>query len=131
MQWFCRMAVARQSVLSDYTTTRTELHQIGLYAEVCWFRDLVDAMGKAVPPATKLELELAWKFWETREYDPSFVGIAEAHGIRPDAPIIEIRKDQLRLVTEMPIFASSGWKSLRANQPPSMASLPSRRLAAN
>ena len=106
VQWFCRMAVARQSDLSDYTTASPELFQIGVYAEVCWFRDLVRAMGKAVPPATKMELALAWKFWETGEYDPSFVDIAKAHGIRPDAQLIDIRKEQLRLVTEMPIFLS-------------------------
>lgn len=104
VQWFCRMAIARRSALADPNPDSVELHQIGLYAEVCWFRDLVSAMGKGVPNATKLELSLAWETWKKRDDGPSYVSAAETHGISPDGPLVGIRKDHLRLLTEMPIF---------------------------
>ena len=111
VQWFCRIATARRSAIVDPHLDSVELHQIGLYAEVCWFRDLVAAMGKAVPNATKLELALAWETWRTGAADPSYVDAATKHGISPDDTLVEIRKDHLRLVTEMPIFMDTLGKS--------------------
>ena len=104
VQWFCRIAIARQSDLSDSNHVDTELHQIGVYAEVCWFRDLVAAMGKPVPVATNLELALAWKKWNRDTDVPSYEAVAERHETSPDAPLVDIRKDHRRLLTEMPIF---------------------------
>ena len=103
VQWFCRMAEARKSDLSDSETLSIESTQIGLYAEICWFSEIVKSLGKPAPNLMGLELQLSWKSWEGNS-EVGFRSDAEEKGINPNGPLVEIDESYWLLLTDMPTF---------------------------
>ena len=107
VHWFCRMAEARESDLGDANNFETEAGQIGLYAEICWFSDLVEALGKPPPDLTALELRLSWKSWRNDGDAPGYRSDAQEKGLDPDGPLLDQHRPYWLLLTDMPTFMDS------------------------
>lgn len=107
VHWFCRMAEARESDLSNPDNFDTEADQVGLYAEICWFSDLVEALGKPAPDLTTLELRLSWKSWKSDSDDLGYRSDAHEKGLDPDGPLLDGHRPYWLLLTDMPTFMDS------------------------
>ncbi len=104
VKWFCRMAEARESNLSNSNTREAETRQIGIFAEIYWGCDLLVGLGQPIPDLTALELRLAWKSWDLGADHAGYKKDSAKKNIDPDDPIIDYSNPQWVLMLSMPSF---------------------------
>jgi len=103
VRWFIRMWAARESHTVEILTATAEIHQVALYAEALWFRDLVAGFGKSrTANSTGVELRLAFKTWDSNPRYPSAI---DTWSKEVGQPLVEIPLADFSLLHALPLFS--------------------------
>ena len=105
VQWFSRMSAAMLFNSFETKEFNVQSRRVGLYSEVCWFRELAAGFGKPVSgDVTLLELRLAWKYLGSENHMERYEDVAKSQGIGPHDTLMLVDKVHKRLMTEMPVL---------------------------